>query len=152
MLKDIILIKSDMEKNHSFLRNWLSMVSNPRSNVVQVLQDRFQSKLDDSFSEEENPNRDKKVLYPSKNLRNENKGCPEVANEAGADKHYQDDDGKVFKGRITNGERQGRGVLSWKELETNEEVCVEGFYHQDVLVGNVLRITKGKCVKLKSSI
>ena len=151
-MKDLIPIKSDMEKKHNFLRNWLSMVSNPRSNVLQVLQDRFQSKLDDSFSEEENPNRDKKVLYPSKNLRNENKGCPEVANEEGADKQYQDDDGKVFKGRITNGERQGRGVLSWKKLETNEEVCVEGFYHQDVLVGNVLRITRGKYDKLKFSI
>ena len=150
-MKDLIPIKSDMEKKHNFLRNWLSMVSNPRSNVLQVLQDRFQSKFDDSFSEEENPNRDKKVLYPSKNIRNENEGCPEVENKEGADKHYQDDDGKVFKGRINNGERQGRGVLSWKELETNEEVCVEGFYHQDVLVGNVLRITRVKYVKLKFS-
>ena len=103
------------------------MVSNPRSNVVQVLQDRFQSKLDDSFSEEENPNRVKKVLYPSKNFRNENKGCPEVANEEGADKQYQDDDGKVFKGRITNGERQGRGVYPGKNWKQTKRCALKDF-------------------------
>lgn len=131
-----------MEKKNNFLRNWLSLISNPKSNVIQVLQDRFQSKLDDYFLEEDTPERNNRVLYPSKNMVNENNDCHEVTNENGADKHYRDEDGTDFKGRIIDGERQGRGILSWKEHETNEEVCVEGFYHQDVLVGNVLRITR----------
>ena len=90
-----------MEKKNNFLRNWLSLISNPKSNVIQVLQDRFQSKLDDHFLEEDTSERKNRVLYPSKNMVNENKDCHEVKNENGADKHYQDEDGTEFKGRIT---------------------------------------------------
>ena len=133
-----------MENKSNFLRNWLSLISNPKSNVVQVLQDRFQSKLDDCFSEEEIEIDDQKILYPAKTFIKQNSECTKQLNNDDSDNNYQDDNGNVFKGTIINGERNGRGILSRKNPEDNEEICVEGFYHHDMLVGNVLRITRGK--------
>ena len=131
-----------MENKSSFLRNWLSLISNPKSNIVQVLQDRFQSKLDDCFSEEETGLDDESILYPSKNFIKQNAECIKQLN-GDSDDNYQDEDGNVFNGKIINGERNGRGILSIKNCENNEEICVEGFYHHNVLVGNVLRKTRG---------
>ena len=139
---------------NGFLRKpikWLSLISNPKSNVVQVLQDRFQSKLDDCFSEEEIEIDDQRILYPSKNFIKQNSVCIKEQNNNDSDYTYQDDDGNVFNGKIINGERNGRGIHSRKRHENNEEICVEGFYHHDVLVGNVLRITRG-IIQLKSEI
>ena len=131
-----------MENKSNFLQNWLSLISNPKSNIVQVLQDRFQSKLDDCFSEEETGLDDESILYPSENFIKQNAECIKQLN-GDSDDNYQDEDGNVFNGKIINGERNGRGILSIKNCENNEEICVEGFYHHDVLVGNVLRITRG---------
>ena len=131
-----------MENKSNFLQNWLSLISNPKSNIVQVLQDRFQSKLDDCFSEEETGLDDESILYPSENFIKQNAECIKQLN-GDSDDNYQDEDGNVFNGKIINGERNGRGILSIKNCENNEEICVEGFYHHNVLVGNVLRITRG---------
>ena len=132
-----------MENKSNFLRNWLSLISNPKSNVVQVLQDRFQSKLDDCFSEKEIEIDDQRILYPSKKFIKQNSECTKQVKNDGSDNEYQNEDGTVFNGKISNGERNGRGILYRKNHEENEEICVEGFYHHDVLVGNVLRITRG---------
>ena len=132
-----------MENKSSFLRNWLSLISNPKSNIVQVLQDRFQSKLDDCFSEEEIEVDDQRILYPSKKFIKQNSEYTKQLNNDDSDNNYQDDDENIFNGKIINGERNGRGILSRKNHEQDEQICVEGFYHHDVLVGNVLRITRG---------
>ena len=132
-----------MENKHNFLRNWLSLISNPKSNIVQVLQDRFQSKLDDCFSTDESVIDRNKILYPSNNFIEVNKDRLDFPNTDNLSNHYQDENGAVFEGKIINGKRNGRGILSMTEYETNQDVRVEGFYHEDVLVGNVLQITRG---------
>ena len=132
-----------MENKHNFLRNWLSLISNPKSNIVQVLQDRFQSKLDECFSEEESLIGGSKILYPSNHVIEVNRDRLDFLNSDNATKNDQYENGSEFEGKIVNGKRQGRGILSMKESDTNQDVRVEGFYHEDVLVGNVLRITRG---------
>lgn len=132
-----------MENKHNFLRNWLSLISNPKSNIVQVLQDRFQSKLDDCFSEDESLIDGTKILYPSNNFIGVNEDCLDFSTSNNLTNNYQNENGSVFVGKIVNGKRHGRGILSIKEYETNQDVRIEGFYHEDALVGNVLRITRG---------
>ena len=137
-----------MENKHNFLRNWLSLISNPKSNIVQVLQDRFQSKLDDCFSEDESSIDGNKILYPSNNFIEVKKDRLDLLNSENPSNNYQDENGSLFEGKVINRKRHGRGILSMKEYETNHDIRVEGFYHEDLLVGNVLRITRGTHKKL----
>ena len=138
----------NVENKACFLRNWLSTISNPTSNVLQVLQDKFQSKFDENFSDNEIK---ACQLYPLNNFNEINDTDDDRINkkhfgrnfEKGQNK-YQDKDGKVFCGKLNNDERSGRGIISWTEKDENIEVQVEGFYHQNLLVGNVARITRGK--------
>ena len=138
----------NVENKASFLQNWLFTISNPASNVLQVLQDKFQSKFDDHFSDTENK---ECLLYPFNNYNEINNIDNDIINKdkfernfEKGQKKYQDKDGKVFSGKFNNGKRSGRGIISWKENDANIEVQVEGFYHQNLLVGNVARITRGK--------
>ena len=39
----------NVEAKSNFLRRWLTTISNPVSNVLQVLQDKFQTKFDECF-------------------------------------------------------------------------------------------------------
>ena len=131
----------------NFLRNWLSTVSNPTSNVLQVLQDKFQSNFEERFSVDQN---ESSYLYPwndfdgiqnTCDINNDDKNREATSNNQ---KQFRGEDGKIFTGTLMNGKRSGRGVLFWKDSDMNTEVQVEGFYHQNLLVGNVARITKGK--------
>ena len=130
----------------NFLRNWLATVSNPKSNVLQILQDKFQSKFDDCFSNVQDKD---SYIYPWNDFTEIQTACHSwnvIQCDTILDKtrkHYQNDDGKVFIGSLIDGKRSGRGILYWKEHITNIEIQVEGFYHQDLLVGNVARISKG---------
>ena len=141
-------LKMNVENKECFLRNWLSTISNPTSNVLQVLQDKFQSKFDEYFSDIENKDCQ---LYPLNHYKEIYNTDDKIINKDNFNsnfekgkKKYQDKNGKVFSGTLINGERSGRGILSWKEKDANIEVQVEGFYHKNLLVGNVARITKGK--------
>ena len=136
-----------VEAKSNFLRNWLATVSNPKSNVLQILQDKFQSKFDECFSDVQNQD---SYLYPWNNFKETHTTCDENLSDGRSDTmldetqtHYQNDDGKLFIGKVIDGKRSGRGILSWKDCLTSIEVQVEGFYHQGLLVGNVARISKG---------
>ena len=41
-----------------------------------------------------------------------------------------------FHGKLENGKKQGKATLTWKE-DKNGSAALEGFFHEDELVGNI---------------
>lgn len=119
----------------SILRNWLPVLR--RDKAIESMQEKLQQYFDQSYDPSN------KVSLSNVNADIKSYNGPTTA-EGTPHGHGRMtfSDGLEFEGEFDNGKRKGYGKMMSRKQET------QGYFHNDMLVGSVTRITRSKAWQL----
>ena len=127
----------------AILKNWLTAIC--KVEVVQAIQEKLQTVFDDKFDGQATDQQPSRQVCPPI-LRDDIKTYTGRTDSEGRP-HGEDviitlQDDSTFQGSFINGCRKGWGTLT-SNSSGQATTTTRGYFHNDVLIGCVVRTTKG---------